>query len=192
MLPLSAVIGSYVLLSRAKGRKQEDCNGRPLLCNFTPKLITRLYLFLMLWSFKSGTSHLYKHSYWTISVNEVFFSTDLLAGSLRDKLDQMWFTLYKRKHDRSSSGFEHVFVGELDGEVSGFHNWVNFQKEEDQGKLNYYGWMDSKKLGAKVSMFSLTWAGNKYSWKGNVTYIVQNDKKLKIWCPNMTRCSFTE
>ncbi|XP_063863765.1 uridylate-specific endoribonuclease-like [Scylla paramamosain] len=76
-------------------------------------------------------------------------SKNLLAGSLRDKLDQMWFTLYKRTHDRSSSGFEHVFVGELDGEVSGFHNWVNFQKEEDEGNLNYYGWMDSIKLGTK-------------------------------------------
>ena len=77
-----------------------------------------------------------------------------MTGSLRDKLDEMWFTLYNRSP--SSSGFEHSFVGELkSGKVSGFHNWVNFQKEEAEGDLNYYGWIDSLKLGDKASHMCL-------------------------------------
>ncbi|KAK8382149.1 hypothetical protein O3P69_015245 [Scylla paramamosain] len=93
-------------------------------------------------------------------------SKNLLTGSLRDKLDEMWFTLYKRKHDQSSSGFEHVFVGEQDGGVSGFHNWVNFQKEEAEGDLNYFSWMDSIKLGTKGELLM-----NRYNWEGHMKNI---------------------
>ncbi|XP_045138291.1 poly(U)-specific endoribonuclease-like [Portunus trituberculatus] len=93
-------------------------------------------------------------------------SKNLLTGSLRDKLDEMWFTLYKRKHDQSSSGFEHVFVGEQDGDVSGFHNWVNFQKEEAEGDLDYYSWMDSVTFGTKGEVLM-----NRYNWEGHMKKI---------------------
>ena len=35
--------------------------------------------------------------------------------------------------------------------ISGFSNWVSFQKEESEGDLNYLSYMDMLKLGDKVS-----------------------------------------
>ena len=47
-----------------------------------------------------------------------------------------------------SSGFEHVFVGETrgDGEVIGFHNWIQFYLQEKAGHVDYQGYI----LGTKV------------------------------------------
>ncbi|XP_054373703.1 uridylate-specific endoribonuclease [Molothrus ater] len=55
-------------------------------------------------------------------------------------LNQMWFGLYSRGDgERDSSGFEHVFSGEVKkGKVSGFHNWIRFYLLEKQGLLNYF------------------------------------------------------
>uniref|UniRef100_A0A8C5JQQ1 Uridylate-specific endoribonuclease n=1 Tax=Junco hyemalis TaxID=40217 RepID=A0A8C5JQQ1_JUNHY len=55
-------------------------------------------------------------------------------------LNQMWFGLYSRGDgERDSSGFEHVFSGEVKkGKVSGFHNWIRFYLLEKQGVLNYF------------------------------------------------------
>lgn len=41
-------------------------------------------------------------------------------------LKESWFGLYKRTVENDSSGFEHVFCGEIksqDGSVTGLHNW---------------------------------------------------------------------
>ncbi len=73
-------------------------------------------------------------------------------GDLKQLLHDLWFRMYKR--DRSSkgpdsSGFEHVFVGEVSpdyksGEqiVKGFHNWIQIYIQENihAGKLNYRGY----------------------------------------------------
>ena len=53
----------------------------------------------------------------------------------KDWLWDVWFTLYKRGRGRGrtgdSSGFEHVFVGEIrNGSVIGFHNWIQFYRFE--------------------------------------------------------------
>lgn len=41
-----------------------------------------------------------------------------------------------------SSGFEHVFVGELDeGHVKGLHNWIQTMVEESRGNLDYMGFV---------------------------------------------------
>ncbi|MBN3307199.1 ENDOU endoribonuclease, partial [Amia calva] len=61
------------------------------------------------------------------------------AEFLQD-LQMMWFGLYSRSSGQlDSSGFEHVFAGEIKGsKVSGFHNWIQFYLLEKQGLMNYY------------------------------------------------------
>ncbi|XP_030054165.1 uridylate-specific endoribonuclease [Microcaecilia unicolor] len=55
-------------------------------------------------------------------------------------LKKMWFGLYSRsKTEQDSSGFEHIFVGEVkNGKVSGFHSWIRFYFLEKEGLLDYY------------------------------------------------------
>jgi poly(U)-specific endoribonuclease len=59
-------------------------------------------------------------------------------------LHKIWFELYRRERGgrMDSSGFEHVFVGEAkNGDVSGFHNWIQFYLEEQKGALDYRGYI---------------------------------------------------
>uniref|UniRef100_A0A6U2B9D2 EndoU domain-containing protein n=1 Tax=Pseudictyota dubia TaxID=2749911 RepID=A0A6U2B9D2_9STRA len=59
-------------------------------------------------------------------------------------LHSIWFELYRRSRGGrlDSSGFEHVFVGEIkDGKVSGFHNWIYFYLEEKKGAVDYRGYI---------------------------------------------------
>lgn len=57
-------------------------------------------------------------------------------------LHNIWFALYRREGRLDSSGFEHVFIGEVkNGDVSGFHNWINFYLEEKRGDLDYRGYI---------------------------------------------------
>ncbi|KAM4796056.1 uridylate-specific endoribonuclease [Rhinophrynus dorsalis] len=57
-------------------------------------------------------------------------------------LQKMWFGLYSRSNgEADSSGFEHVFVGEVKkGKVSGFHNWIRFYHLEKKDLLDYYSY----------------------------------------------------
>lgn len=55
-------------------------------------------------------------------------------------LNDLWFGLYKREVQNDSSGFEHVFLGEIkDGEVTGLHNWIQLYDEEKSHRLDYLG-----------------------------------------------------
>lgn len=75
----------------------------------------------------------------------------VIQGRLRDTLKLIWFTLYKRGRQLSSSGFEHVFVGEVkNSKVSGFHNWLHLLKEEGEGDLDYKGYLKKLDFGNKV------------------------------------------
>lgn len=60
-------------------------------------------------------------------------------------LYNIWFKLYTRERSgegNDSSGFEHVFVGEIKNEkVSGFHNWIYFYHEEQKGNVDYRGYI---------------------------------------------------
>lgn len=60
-------------------------------------------------------------------------------------LYRIWFQLYKRDRygeGNDSSGFEHVFVGEIKNEkVSGFHNWIYYYMEEMKGTVDYRGYI---------------------------------------------------
>ncbi|KAL1512551.1 hypothetical protein ABEB36_002131 [Hypothenemus hampei] len=67
----------------------------------------------------------------------------------KDLLRLIWFNMYSRGNGRiGSSGFEHVFIGEIkNNQVSGLHNWVYFNEEESQGRANYLGYMNKVDLG---------------------------------------------
>lgn len=57
-----------------------------------------------------------------------------------NQLNDLWFGLYRRETQNDSSGFEHVFLGEIkDGEVTGLHNWIQFYDEERARRLDYLG-----------------------------------------------------
>jgi poly(U)-specific endoribonuclease len=64
--------------------------------------------------------------------------------SFQSYLKQIWFGLYSRTSSGplSSSGFEHVYMGEWKGnEVDGLHNWIRFHYLEQSGALNYQGYV---------------------------------------------------
>jgi poly(U)-specific endoribonuclease len=71
-------------------------------------------------------------------------------SEFRELLFKIWFELYNRSRGghADSSGFEHVFVGEVkDGDVSGFHNWIQFYLEEMRGKVDYRGYIKPRAQG---------------------------------------------
>ncbi|KAM9376838.1 uridylate-specific endoribonuclease C [Pholidichthys leucotaenia] len=62
----------------------------------------------------------------------------------KTQLNSIWFQLYHRMRNTGldSSGFEHVFVGEMKSgnEIVGFHNWVQFYLQEKNRHLDYKGY----------------------------------------------------
>jgi len=77
-----------------------------------------------------------------------------------------WFTMYDRaKATLGSSGFEHVFIGEVkNGAVSGFHSWYHWYLLEQSGNMNYLGYWDAPQFGANFENgggidFTFTWDG---------------------------------
>lgn len=61
----------------------------------------------------------------------------------RALLRSIWFELYDRDGSRDSSGFEHVFIGELaDGHVKGLHNFFQVYLEEVRDNFNYKGYLN--------------------------------------------------
>jgi len=60
-------------------------------------------------------------------------------------LHKIWFDLYRRERRNDSSGFEHVFVGEIKNEkVSGLHNWIQYYSQEKLGAIDYRGYIMPK------------------------------------------------
>ncbi|XP_072214022.1 uridylate-specific endoribonuclease A-like [Excalfactoria chinensis] len=92
------------------------------------------------------------------------FSTALMdsglwpsRSALRSALHQMWFGRYSRSGGAAldSSGFEHVFVGELKkGRVSGCHSWLQLLQLERSGRLNYlsYSYQSGPSLPAVLGL----------------------------------------
>ncbi|VDD87960.1 unnamed protein product [Enterobius vermicularis] len=80
---------------------------------------------------------------------------------------QLWFYKYSRYRGvPDSSGFEHVFIGEVkNNEVSGLHNWVRFYLLEQDGSemLDYKGYLIKRYV-----YFTNVMAALKYSWKKEI------------------------
>ncbi|XP_066926485.1 poly(U)-specific endoribonuclease-B-like [Clytia hemisphaerica] len=81
------------------------------------------------------------------------------SSQFKSALYDLWFQMYYRSSVRGSSGFEHVFVGETksDGQVSGFHNWIQFYLEEKNRNLNYYGYLKKSSSSPYLSIVKYTW-----------------------------------
>lgn len=64
-------------------------------------------------------------------------------------LQELWFTPYSRGNGiMGSSSFEHVFMAELrDRKVLGMHNWLYFAEQEQQGHVDYKGWLNRVETG---------------------------------------------
>lgn len=68
-------------------------------------------------------------------------------GEFKQKLYTLWFGPYGRRQKspiKDSSGFEHVFMGEINGRkhnIGGFHNWLHLHNEEENKSLNYLGYL---------------------------------------------------
>eukprot|EP00937_MAST-01D_sp_MAST-1D-sp2_P003546 g3546.t1 len=68
------------------------------------------------------------------------------SAAFRARLHKIWFQLYSRDTRGDSCGFEHVFVGEVrNGEVTGFHNWLQFYLEERKGAVDYKGYIQPRR-----------------------------------------------
>ncbi|GBG78557.1 hypothetical protein CBR_g27781 [Chara braunii] len=67
-------------------------------------------------------------------------------------LGDLWFTVYNRGGGRgSSSAFEHVFVGEVSGDVvKGFHNWIQFYILEKNKMVDYMGFILPRRRGEQL------------------------------------------
>ncbi|WP_395239399.1 hypothetical protein, partial [Salmonella sp. s54412] len=60
--------------------------------------------------------------------------------NFQKKLFEIWFHGYRRKSNNDSSGFEHVFVGEIwRSKVTGLHNWLQLYHLEKEKQVDYRG-----------------------------------------------------
>eukprot|EP00192_Tetraselmis_astigmatica_P014149 CAMPEP_0117654760 /NCGR_PEP_ID=MMETSP0804-20121206/3918_1 /TAXON_ID=1074897 /ORGANISM="Tetraselmis astigmatica, Strain CCMP880" /LENGTH=310 /DNA_ID=CAMNT_0005461067 /DNA_START=310 /DNA_END=1242 /DNA_ORIENTATION=- len=91
------------------------------------------------------------------------------------QLFKIWFYSYGRGEARNaSSGFEHVFVGELDTksgeqEVVGLHNWIQFYFLECAKKLDYRGYVLPRKRGGGDSPDGdEQYLSVQFKWEGEV------------------------
>jgi poly(U)-specific endoribonuclease len=69
-------------------------------------------------------------------------------NEFKRQLAALWFRPYRRTRGGplDSSGFEHVFIGEVkNSEVSGLHNWIRIYDEERKQKLNYKGFFAGRR-----------------------------------------------
>jgi len=95
-----------------------------------------------------------------IRAQEFMASKNMPTG--RDYLYEKWFGLYNRGGGTlGSSGFEHVFLGEIMSGISGFHNWIFFAHEEQNGNLENLSTAKLLDLGGKgwVIENSIRWLG---------------------------------
>lgn len=81
----------------------------------------------------------------------------------------LWFEFYNRGGTQdSSSAFEHVFVGEVKrrGEVSGFHNWIQFYMKEAKGTVDYQGYIFPRRRGGDLPDSQSQLMTIQFDWNG--------------------------
>lgn len=89
----------------------------------------------------------YCHEYCIKNSNNKFNNIPEDPIEFQQLLHSIWFDMYHRSRGgrEDSSGFEHVFVGEIkDNEISGFHNWIQYYVEEKKGTIDYRGYIKPK------------------------------------------------
>ncbi len=90
----------------------------------------------------------------------------------RMQLWEIWFQMYNRTRGvKDSSGFEHVFCGEITGEppkVVGCHNWLKIYVEERLRRFDYKGYIKPRARGGRVSdpMNTEQLLSINFTWKG--------------------------
>ncbi|XP_073526211.1 uridylate-specific endoribonuclease D-like [Phyllobates terribilis] len=84
--------------------------------------------------------------------------------SFKADFKEMWFGLYTRtKGPLDSSGFEHIFHGEIHGgKVSGFHSWIQFYLQEKSGDLNYLSYSADGPWSGYPDVFGLQFKWSTY------------------------------
>uniref|UniRef100_A0A7S1XJG0 EndoU domain-containing protein n=1 Tax=Erythrolobus australicus TaxID=1077150 RepID=A0A7S1XJG0_9RHOD len=91
------------------------------------------------------------------------------VGSFKRLLYRLWFHFYRREGRNDSSGFEHVFLGEVrDGKVIGLHNWIQLLREERSGKLNYTGYILPRRRSTELPEGDEHILGIQFEWNGAV------------------------
>ncbi|CAG2250348.1 ENDOU [Mytilus edulis] len=114
-----------------------------------------------------------------LKVSDRYVSSSMV--DFEHKLKSVWFTTYPRSGSSrtlDSSGFEHVFVGEVKGSsVDGFHNWIQFYLEEKKGHANYLGYVFKHQpgiLGVHFKWYS--------SYKKQSSLIVGSSPEFEMAC----------
>lgn len=107
-------------------------------------------------------------TYQTLRTKNVINGT---LADFRKLLYSLWFQGYDRDGTKAkvigSSGFEHVFMGELkSGKVSGFHNWLKFADEENKGRIDYLGHLADAQFESGFQGIT-----NVFKWKGQLKCI---------------------
>jgi len=84
------------------------------------------------------------------------------ANVFKEYLRTIWMGFYNRGGGTNSAcGLEHIFLGEIDGsKIQGFHSWIRFYLDEQDGLVNYLGYIGNVNLGTGGMMdLPIRWRG---------------------------------
>jgi len=112
-------------------------------------------------------AHLYAASRGWLEAEGIDDPADI--GSFKRLLYRLWFYFYRREERNDSSGFEHVFLGEVrDDKVIGLHNWIQILREERAGTLNYTGYILPRRRSTELPEGDDHLLGIQFEWNGAV------------------------
>ncbi|PAA90982.1 hypothetical protein BOX15_Mlig005261g2 [Macrostomum lignano] len=107
-----------------------------------------------------------RDTYATLRANNAIDAAVSLNQFVYGIMYDHWFKLYARTSKahaagrRESSGFGHVFVGEVKtNDVTGFHSWLQLLLAETQGNFDYKGYV-------RIQDSSVLIGGIQFSWMG--------------------------